>query len=305
MKGIEHFWAIVLAAGEGERVRSLTSDGQGRHVPKQFWSLDGRDSLLRLAVRRAEILIPHQRIVPVVAAQHRRWWTEELSDLPPGNVVVQPRNRGTAVGILLPLAHILKKDPSARILVLPSDHVVTGEEALAKSIVAAARASLAAPRRVVLLGMVPGGDDRDYGWIMPAASSGAVEPRGVQAFVEKPDESTARVLARRGGLLNSFILVATGAALVNLFQLSIPHVVDRFLPRNPRFQPHSRALERLYKTLPTYDFSRDVLEASSDWLSVIPVPDCGWADIGIPSRLRPLLGSARASGTGLADALGT
>jgi hypothetical protein len=111
MRGVEHFWAILLAAGEGERVRSLTNDGHGRHVPKQFWSLDGRDSLLQLAMRRAEALVPRDRMVPVVAAQHRHWWRAELQDFPPGNVVVQPSNKGTSAGILLPLAHVLRLDP--------------------------------------------------------------------------------------------------------------------------------------------------------------------------------------------------
>ncbi len=289
MKGIEHFWAIVLAAGEGERVRSFTHDGHGRHVPKQFWSLDGRDSLLRLAIRRAEALVSSHRIVPVVAAQHRHWWKAELFDLPPGHIVVQPRNKGTAAGVLLPLAHVLRQDPAARVLVLPSDHVVTHEKVLARSMVAAARAAVENPRRVVLLGMMPGQDDQGYGWIMPADAAGEAEPRGVQAFVEKPDESTARLLARQGGLLNSLIMTASGTALLQLFQRTMPHVVRRFLHGDVLSPAHLATLDRLYRSVPKCDFSRDVLEASSPWLSVIPVPDCGWADIGTPSRLRPHL----------------
>src|SRR5262245_3901959 len=36
-----HDWAIVLAAGEGTRLRSLTTMADGVPVPKQFCSLDG------------------------------------------------------------------------------------------------------------------------------------------------------------------------------------------------------------------------------------------------------------------------
>lgn len=39
-------WGIVLAGGEGRRLQSLTRDGQGRVVPKQFCSFLGTQSLL-------------------------------------------------------------------------------------------------------------------------------------------------------------------------------------------------------------------------------------------------------------------
>jgi mannose-1-phosphate guanylyltransferase len=303
MKGIEHFWAILLAAGEGERVRSLTHDRGGRHVPKQFWSLDGRDSFLRLAMRRAETLVPRERIVPVVAAQHRHWWEKELLDLPPDNVVVQPRNKGTAAGILLPLAHILRMDPSARVVVLPTDHVVGSEDVLARCIVAAARGVMANPRRVILLGMVPQEEAQEYGWIMPAGVADGMEPCRVHAFVEKPDAPTARLLARQGGLLNSFIMVAPGTALLHLYQRTMPRLATRFLYGSIQSPTHPGRLDRLYSSVPMCDFSRDILEVSPEWLSVIPVPDCGWADIGTPGRLRHFLGGPAASDTGTADAV--
>ena len=289
MKGIEHLWAILLAAGEGERVRSLTHDRQGRHVPKQFWSLDGGDSLLRLAIRRAEALVPKHRIVPVVAAQHRHWWKAELRDLDPEKVVVQPQNKGTAVGILLPLAYVLRTDPLARLFVLPTDHLVKQEDVLGRAMVAAAMAVVANPGRVVLLGMVPHGNDQDYGWIIPASATCETRPGRVQSFVEKPDGGKARLLAQQGGLLNSFIMAASGGTLLQLFQRTMPDLTNRFLYGHIHSQAHLRALERFYRSVPKCDFSRDVLEASPAWLSVIPVPDCGWADVGTPARLLPLL----------------
>ena len=123
-------WVILLAAGEGNRLRRLTMDGSGTAVPKQFCSLRNGPSLLHHALRRAENLAPRRRICAVVARQHARWWRESLSSLPPPNVIVQPENRGTAVGILLALLHILERDSIARLLVLPSDHHVIDEHAL-------------------------------------------------------------------------------------------------------------------------------------------------------------------------------
>ena len=130
---MKNIWALVLAAGEGSRLRALTTHG-GVAVPKQFCSLQGGPSLLQEAILRAEAVVPRQRVVTIVAEQHRRWWETSLWSLPKRNVIVQPENRGTANGLLLPLLHIAQRDPEARIVILPSDHYVREEAALARSL---------------------------------------------------------------------------------------------------------------------------------------------------------------------------
>src|SRR5574341_1084165 len=96
--GASGAWAIVLAAGDGTRLRELTGD-----VPKQFCRLAGERSLLALALARAGRVAARERTLVVVAERHRRWWAGELAGHPAENVLVQPENRGTAAGILLPL----------------------------------------------------------------------------------------------------------------------------------------------------------------------------------------------------------
>jgi mannose-1-phosphate guanylyltransferase len=127
-------WGIVLAGGEGRRLQSLTRDEQGRVVPKQFCSFLGTQSLLRSAIDRMAEVVERQRIIVVVAASHRRWWQRELVDIEPENILVQPVNRGTACGVLLPLAHLAARDPEARVVVAPSDHFVEDEPGYASSL---------------------------------------------------------------------------------------------------------------------------------------------------------------------------
>src|SRR5689334_15770955 len=106
MKNVDqHTWGLVLAAGEGSRLRSLTTTTDGQAVPKQFCSLRGGPSLLHEALQRAEKIAPRERICTIVAQQHQHWWNEPLAMLDPLNVIAQPENRGTANGILLPLLH--------------------------------------------------------------------------------------------------------------------------------------------------------------------------------------------------------
>src|SRR5271154_6676932 len=68
-------WSIVLAAGEGRRLQSLTMTKSGVAIPKQFCSLRGGDSLLREALNRAKEIIQPENICIVVARQHSQWWS--------------------------------------------------------------------------------------------------------------------------------------------------------------------------------------------------------------------------------------
>ena len=109
MRGNNGLWAIILAAGDGSRVSALTTDAVGSVVPKQFCSFGGEKTMLRWALDRARSIVPAEHVVTVVAEQHARFWAGELAGVSPENVVVQPHNRGTAAGLLLPLLHVVRR----------------------------------------------------------------------------------------------------------------------------------------------------------------------------------------------------
>jgi mannose-1-phosphate guanylyltransferase len=231
----------------------------------------------------------------VVAEGHRRWWREELAELPPENIVVQPLNRGTAIGLLLPFLKVLQRDPEARILVLPSDHHVDDEGTLQRAISEALVSVDSVGSGVVLLGALPEEPDTEYGWIVPRGTIESV--RGVATFVEKPDKEVARFLLDRGALLNTLILVAAGRSLLHLYTRHLPGVLGELLTWRDNAMIPDLELTQLYASLPSHDLSRDILTRSCDELSVLPISDCGWSDLGTPARLR-LFQSGRASADG-------
>lgn len=274
--GNNHRWALVLAAGDGTRLQPLTA-GAGRPTPKQFCSLLGGRTLLEQALERAGRNVPKANQVSVVAAQHQEWWRRDLRQLPPGNVVVQPKNRGTAAGILLPLLEILQRDPEARLLVLPSDHFVADERVLSAAIEDAFEALEAEPERVFLLGISPDDEDGEYGWILPRAGSVA-RAAAVETFVEKPGKAAASALRQQGAVWNSFLFVAKAATLLELFEEHLPELVREL-------DPNAADLSALYQQLESSDFSRQVLEKSAEALRLVVVPPCGWSDLGTPERV--------------------
>jgi mannose-1-phosphate guanylyltransferase len=281
-----HNWALVLAAGEGSRLQALTMTASGVAIPKQFCSMGGNRSLLHAALQRARSVAPAERTSTILAEQHRRWWQGLPLGIPSQNVIAQPRNRGTANGILLPLLQIVHRDPQATLLVLPSDHYVRNEEVLATSLRHAVRQLKEHREHIILLGLTPEEADPELGYIVSDGDS-TFSACAVAEFVEKPNVATARALIARGGLWNSFIFAADAQGLVRLFEARCPAIVAQMQRIVAEARPETRDahLAELYEHLPSLDFSRDILQRSPSALRVLKVPACGWNDLGTPRRV--------------------
>lgn len=288
----DHKWALVLAAGEGSRLRALTTQPCGTPVPKQYCSLHGGQSLVEDAIRRAQSQVAADHVCAIVAQQHHRWSStiDALTQLPASNLIVQPRNRGTAIGILYSLVHILSLDPEAQVLLLPSDHYVADEGVLNGSLGAALKHVEQAPDRPVLLGLHPDEPDSELGYIMPG-SPDAFGALGVARFIEKPELPAAAQLIRNGGLWNTFIIAASARSLLNLFLPRFaPIVMEMQIIVSNALQAKASgagwpAIVDMYTRLPELDFSRDLLEGRESSLRVLRVPPCGWSDLGTPHRV--------------------
>lgn len=290
-RGQPRQWALVLAAGDGSRLRALTTQPCGTPVPKQYCSLSGGPSLLEDAMARARAQVAPERVCAVVAQQHHRWWSsvDALTSLPSANLIVQPRNRGTAIGILYSLLHILSQDPEAQVLLLPSDHYVADETVLQRSLAAAMADVVRCPDAPVLLGLHPDEPDSELGYVIPGPLD-AAGARTVARFVEKPELTVAAQIVRAGGLWNTFIIAASARALLNLFLPRFASIVMEMQVIVGNALQHKTAsgwpsIVDMYTRLPDLDFSRDLLEGREATLRVLPVPACGWSDLGTPHRV--------------------
>ena len=293
MPEARHVWSLVLAGGDGNRLRALTTKPCGTSVPKQYCSLHGGHSLLEDAIARAQRVVDPDRVCTIVAQQHRHWWTEcplLIEALERGNLIVQPRNLGTGIGILYSLLHILAKDSQAQLVLLPADHYVRDEDVLDRALRQALERLDRNAGRPVLLGLQPDEPDTDLGYILP----GAPDPFGGQSvarFIEKPGYSVAREIIDAGGLCNTFIMVASARALLDLYMPRFAPLVMEMQVSLAKGQTAGSptgswpALLSLYDRLPELDFSRDLLEGRAADLCVLRVPPCGWSDLGTPRRV--------------------
>ncbi len=284
-------WGVILAGGDGFRLRSLTRIIAGDDRPKQFCPILGQETLLDQTRRRAGLLIPPARTLMAVTRCHERFYAPLLAGAGPDAVVVQPENRGTAPAILLALLRVAARAPAASVAVFPSDHYVSDDRAFMAYVDAAFDAALARPDLVTLLGITPDRAEAEYGWIerdewIRGQGPGALYR--VRRFWEKPSPAVAETLLARGCLWNSFVMVARVPTLLALIRSALPGLYDAFAAIRPVLdtQGADEALRGLYAGLAPTNFSREILARQAASLAVLPVSGVRWTDLGEPNRVR-------------------
>lgn len=301
-------WAVVLAGGQGARLRRLTRRVCGDNRPKQFAPLlDGR-SLLSATLDRVGLAIPSDRTVVVAHGGHARYLADEMARGPLPRLLVQPSDRGTAAAILLAAHWISWRQPEATVALFPSDHFIGGEREFMDHVLAVTAFVRAHPKWAVLLGAVPKEAETEYGWIKPAACVGEVvggPVRRVSQFVEKPAPAEARAMAARGWLWNTLVLVVRVPALIDAGWQALPALSARLARIEPfaGSEDEPRALEQAYQLAPEANFSRAVLEACPSFLAVSELPGAvSWCDLGTPNRVMASLRGAKVAPPWLSDA---
>jgi len=181
-------------------------------------------------------MVAPERLLTVVMRHHERFYAPALADAPPRSIVAQPNNRGTAPAVLYALMRLGSVAPADPVVVLPSDHYVSDDEAFMARVEGALEAVGRRPEVVVLLGIAPDRPEVEYGWIEPAGLIPDDWPwpiYHVRRFWEKPSLPVAQRLEAAGWLWNSFVIVAQPSTLEQLIHRAMP-----------KCSTHSRRSER-------------------------------------------------------------
>jgi len=292
-------WAVVLAGGEGVRLRPLIRQILGEDRPKQFVRLLGPRSLLGQTLDRVALAIPESRTLVVTVQHHAGYIAEEFDGATRPTVLLQPMDRGTAPGVLYPAHWIAWRNPEATMVVFPSDHFLVGEVSFMAHVAEVVAWVERNPDRLVLLGAPATSPEVEYGWIEPGSPLGDLSTgpiRAVRRFWEKPPLTRARACLQAGHLWNTSVVVGKVATLVHLGWQALPDMSDRLARIEPFVSTpeESHAVRKAYELMPRANFSRDLLEGSPEVLAVSRLPRVVWSDLGSPHRVMEVLPKLRA-----------
>lgn len=290
---------LVLAGGEGKRLQPfIKSLGKGT-LPKQYVNFIGSHSMLEHAIRRAEKIMPTERVLTVITESHLQYpeVRQQCSGRPKDTLIVQPENKETGPGLILPLIHLYKRYPESLVLVLPSDHFIGEEDRLTDRARMACLAVKRDPSRLILLGVKPDRDEPEYGYLLPNKKHLPIVPdmSEISWFIEKPDPKTARRLIRAGGLWNTMIMVFKTKTMLYWVSRLAPSLYQQFqqVYEAIGMPGESDVLRKVYQGLKPMNFSKEFLEPMTrhypSSLLVLPVQDLLWSDWGTASRIMDVL----------------
>jgi mannose-1-phosphate guanylyltransferase len=305
-------WGIILAGGDGTRLKAVSRIISGDCRPKQFCVLFGNTSLLARTRDRLSPSIEPNRMLFAVVRGHEQYYRPELAGVDQTRIVVQPANRGTTAAMIYSLLRLTRLEEDPIVAFFPADHHFIDEKRFAGAVNRAFEVVYEHPELLVLLGASAETAEVEYGWIeqgrhLDGDRRGPFPVFRVNRFWEKPSAPTAEALLYRGCLWNTFVIAGRARAFLEILKSALPHSLDSF---QPVVNPHSNEEEKeraaaLYEGLPSGDFSRDVLTQRPERLAVLQMDNTGWCDLGTPEGLVAALRKTASAAVGCASSVGS
>lgn len=276
-------YPVIMAGGSGTRFWPLS-----RHLfPKQLLRIGGESTLIQQTMRRvigcapaANVLISTNAAQADLIRVQLADWKEDLTN----GFLLEPEGRNTAPAIALAALEVLARHPDGLMLVVPADHVVTGQRDFEAAVQLAAQ--LAEEGYLVTFGIKPIRPETGYGYIRPKdtrvlAKRGNLRGYPVQRFVEKPNVAKATQYLRAGHYYwNSGMFIWRAATIleeIGIHQPAILASMGRIRDLKNNGSPQ-QAIDDVYRRITPVSIDTGVMERSSK-AAVVPVRFT-WSDVG-------------------------
>ena len=224
----QHCYCVIMAGGTGVRFWPVSRAAK----PKQFLDVayTGK-TFIQSTYERFLKVVPQENILIVTGERYRDIVKEQLPDLADENLLLEPYSRNTAPCIAYATYTLLKRDPLARMVVTPSDHMIENEDLFVETICKAFD-YIEENDTLMTLGVIPTRPDTNYGYVQAYGGSDAYKngnPMQVKTFTEKPDRELAKVFISTGEFFwNAGIFLWKAETIRNEMEKYLPEVTGLF-----------------------------------------------------------------------------
>ncbi len=282
--------ALIMAGGSGERFWPLSR----RTKPKQLLKLVSPDkTMLDEAIERISPLVAPENVFIITSEALQVIMRENLTMLPPENIIAEPMKRNTAPCIALSAAYIAERYAHLPVqeismAVLTADHFIENAERFRTSVDAALRHA-ETTGDIVTFGVQPVRPATGYGYIEIAKGQTAsdVQAIPVESFHEKPSLQTAEEFLRQGRFFwNSGMFFWRLDTIVSGLEHHLPEVGWKIKEMRSVLAEETRTASigapsgtlEIFKAMPDISIDYGLMERAHH-VAVVR-GDFGWDDVG-------------------------
>ena len=264
-----------MAGGIGSRFWPFSRNNR----PKQFLDFFGTGrSLLQMTFDRFSRLMPVENILIVSNILYRDLILEQLPEIKPSQVLLEPNRRNTAPCIAYAVNRIKSMTDKANIVVAPSDQLIMKEI----DFIDAIKTGLDFVEKndsLLTLGIKPSRPETGYGYIQ--IDEGDTNLRKVKTFTEKPNAELAQIFFETGEFFwNSGIFLWNLQTIDHAFHSLLPEVALKFDGGKDVYNTadEQKFIDEMYATCPNISIDYGIMEKAAN-VHVL-CSDFGWTDLG-------------------------
>lgn len=273
-------FCVIMAGGIGSRFWPLSRTAR----PKQFMDILGTgQTFMQQTYERFLKVVPKENILVVTNSRYKDLVIEQLPEIKEEQVLLEPLRRNTAPCLAYAMHKVKLKDPEARMIVTPSDHLILKEEEFVKQI-NNALLFLEQKEALLTLGIKPNRPETRYGYIQVKHRKEFGEIGNlykVKTFTEKPDRVMAEIFIGTGEFYwNSGIFISTVSCIQNAFDEHLPEISQTFRKGERLLNtPDEEAfIKKAYSECQAISIDYGIMEKARNVF--VLTAEFGWSDLG-------------------------
>ena len=274
MSELKNNYCVIMSGGVGSRFWPYSR----KNLPKQFLDFFGTGrSLLQQTFERFNKVVPTENILIVTNELYANLVQEQLPQLHPSQILLEPSRRNTAPCIAWASNHIKALNPNANIVVAPSDHLILKEDEFITSIKNGLE-FVGNNDKLLTLGIKPNRPETGYGYIQIAEKE-SDNLYKVKTFTEKPELELAKVFLASGEFYwNSGLFLWNVNSIIKALNKYLPDMMSKLASDTYGTPQEADFINEHFASCNNISIDYGVMEKANN--VYVTLGDFGWSDLG-------------------------